>query len=341
MKTSTRQDIFEYVTQERQASPAELAKEFQLSGVMVHRHLQQLLKDGQVMKLGQPPRVWYVPSNSSPERESGQTKVTRTVANLAPEIVQLLEGTYVYLQPNGVFLKGVAGFLTWAEKTQPEVNVQTLAQEYQEYRRKAETFRAQLGWITATPKLKEVFGKQPWVDELYYQDFYALPKFGKTRLGQLVLHAKLAQHTPLIKTIGAEIQATVQKLITEKQIEIVGFIPPSLPRKVQFLTVLREALQVNLPELKLFKAYPDLVLAQKSLSKLTERVENAKGTILLDVPMALNLTGKRVLLIDDAVGSGATFVETARKLKQQRGVAFVAGYAVVGSYKGFEVIKEV
>ena len=48
-----------------------------------------------------------------------------------------------------------------------------------------------------------------------------------------------------------------------------------------------------------------------------------------------------MLLIDDAVGSGATLNETAKKLKQQFGVAQVFGYAVVGSLKGFPVISEV
>jgi predicted amidophosphoribosyltransferase len=78
-------------------------------------------------------------------------------------------------------------------------------------------------------------------------------------------------------------------------------------------------------------------VAQKSLSKLEERVENAYKTIFLSE------TGnyKRVLLIDDAVGSGATFNEVAKKLKKEQGVEFVAGFAAVGSYKGFEVIQEV
>ncbi len=46
-------------------------------------------------------------------------------------------------------------------------------------------------------------------------------------------------------------------------------------------------------------------------------------------------------LIDDAVGSGATLQETARKIKD-RGIAKkVYGVALVGSIKGFEVISEV
>lgn len=49
-----------------------------------------------------------------------------------------------------------------------------------------------------------------------------------------------------------------------------------------------------------------------------------------------------VLLIDDAVGSGATLNEVASQIKQ-RGIASgkVIGLAIAGSLKGFDVISEV
>jgi len=47
-----------------------------------------------------------------------------------------------------------------------------------------------------------------------------------------------------------------------------------------------------------------------------------------------------VLIIDDAVGSGATINESAGKLKH-RGISdLLYGLAITGSYKGFEVISE-
>jgi len=50
---------------------------------------------------------------------------------------------------------------------------------------------------------------------------------------------------------------------------------------------------------------------------------------------------KKILLIDDAVGSGATINETACKMKLKKMTAEVIGFAVVGSFKGFDVIQEV
>ena len=46
-------------------------------------------------------------------------------------------------------------------------------------------------------------------------------------------------------------------------------------------------------------------------------------------------------MLDDAVGSGATLNETACKLKMKKLAAEVIGFAVIGSFKGFDVIQEV
>ena len=49
-----------------------------------------------------------------------------------------------------------------------------------------------------------------------------------------------------------------------------------------------------------------------------------------------------VLLIDDAVGSGATLNETAKQMRERGMVkGQIIGLAIVGSYKGFDVISEI
>ena len=101
---------------------------------------------------------------------------------------------------------------------------------------------------------------------------------------------------------------------------------------------LRKRLNLELPEVVVLKAFADGVpVAQKSLSKLSQRITNAKETLFTK---DASLSFKTVLVIDDAIGSGATLVELARKLKKT-GVKKVFGYAVVGSYKGFDVISSV
>lgn len=87
------------------------------------------------------------------------------------------------------------------------------------------------------------------------------------------------------------------------------------------------------------KAYSGKIrVAQKTLAKLEERIKNARETIFVDT---MDMRYEKVLLIDDAVGSAATLNETAKKLKQMGIAGKVYGFAVVGSLKGFEVIREV
>lgn len=92
-----------------------------------------------------------------------------------------------------------------------------------------------------------------------------------------------------------------------------------------------------MPETTLLKIFSgDVPIAQKSLSKLSERIENARQTIYVKDP---KFSYQRILIIEDALGSGATMNEIACKLDHKDRLIF--GYAVVGSYKGFEVIREI
>lgn len=82
---------------------------------------------------------------------------------------------------------------------------------------------------------------------------------------------------------------------------------------------------MTVPELKLDKVVGEVRVPQKTLTKLQDRIQNAQATIFV--------TDKRVfdtiLLIDDAVGSGATFNEVARKIKKQGMAKKVIGLAII------------
>jgi len=115
-------------------------------------------------------------------------------------------------------------------------------------------------------------------------------------------------------------------------------IPNSIPRKVPFLKEVEKNLNLNLPKIEVKKAYSNgFPIAQKSLSKIEERIINARETMML---IPLEIKCKNILIFDDAVGSGATLVEIAKKIKDKK-VKKIIGFSIVGSYKGFEVIKEV
>jgi len=58
--------------------------------------------------------------------------------------------------------------------------------------------------------------------------------------------------------------------------------------------------------------------------------------------VALDSSQKHILLIDDAVGSGATLNETAKKIRDKKMCqGKIIGITITGSFNGFDVISEV
>lgn len=172
---------------------------------------------------------------------------------------------------------------------------------------------------------------------MVYCDFYAIERFGKTVLGTLLHFAKQGQNKNLMLEIIAAIKEPVNKLIREKKIDAVGFIPPTIKRHLQFMQVLQKGLNLPLPHVNLVKVSGAIPVPQKALSKIEDRIINAQVSIIVKDTRKFN----KMLLIDDAVGSGATINETAVKLKFKETAKTVIGLAVTGSFKGFDVIQEV
>jgi predicted amidophosphoribosyltransferase len=179
------------------------------------------------------------------------------------------------------------------------------------------------------------------ITKLFYGDFYSISKFGKTKLGNLVLYSKQSQNRQLIDIAVEQVKPIIERIITIYTIDTIAFAPPSLPRKLQFMQEFADRLDINLPKAQLVKSYKgDIIVAQKSLSGLQERITNARDTIFLKSPLSVGT--KNILLIDDAVGSGSTLNETAKKLMVGNpNIASIIGFAIVGSIKGFEVIREI
>jgi phosphoribosylpyrophosphate synthetase len=133
------------------------------------------------------------------------------------------------------------------------------------------------------------------------------------------------------------IRPQINQIINKYKIDGVGFIPPTVKREVQFMKILEVNLNLPVKILKISKIKTDIVVPQKTLNKLDDRINNAKRTIVVEDYLQYN----NVLLIDDAVGSGATLNETAFQIKKNGIAKNIIGLAITGSFKGFDVISEV
>ena len=327
--------IIDYIKYHGQARAYDLEKTLKLSNVTVHKKLKILVEQGKLSRVGKSPLVFYV---LAPKQH--QATITGHASIIAADTAKYINENYLYISPLGEMLYGLDGFKEWIKGIKEEVHLASLAEEYVKTHKMAEAYRSSKGWIDATEKLKVTFSDNV-IEKLYYADFYSIPKFGKTKLGQLVLYAKQSQNKELIDLVVETVKPTVEKIIAAHNIDTVVFIPASVPRKLQFMQEFAEKLAIPLRSFQLVKSYKgDIIVAQKSLSRLEERIANARETIFTKSLLPIN--AKNILLIDDAVGSGATLNETAKKLHPANLTKKkIVGFAIVGSIKGFEVIQEI
>lgn len=325
MITDTKIRILSYIHTNGQARVKDLVGHLGIGHVALHRQLKSMIDSGQLSKAGTAPKVFYTLANK-------QVKEIQ-------EANQLLDKYFAYVEPTGQFVTGLTGFRAWLNSVGKGDQEISLLARYTKDREVVNTLFSSQGWINATQNVAGTFGSDMHLDGVYYQDFYSLPTFGKTRLGTLVLYAKQSENRELIGQTAHESLHTIDELIRFLHIDAIGFLPHSILRKVQFLKEFARHLNLTLPKIVMIKAYSGKIrVAQKTLGKLEERIKNAKETIFVDT---MDSKYENVLLIDDAVGSASTLNETAKKIKQMGVAQKVYGFAVVGSLKGFEVIREV
>ncbi len=329
MITDTKVRIVSYIRTNGQARVKYLAEHLGIGTVALHRQLKSLVESGKLIKAGSVPKVFYTLASPSPEK----------IETKSHDASQLLDKYFAYVDPTGRFVTGITGFRIWLKNVNKSDQEASLLARYIKDREELHSLFSPQGWIDATQNVARTFGADMSLDGVYYQDFYSLPTFGKTRLGTLMLYAKQSENRELIWQTTDESHDTLHKLTRFLHVDAVGFLPHSILRKVQFLKEYAKRSQVSLPKIDMTKAYHGKIrVAQKTLGKLEERIKNARETIFID---QITARYHHVLLIDDAVGSGATLNETAKKIKKMGIAQKVYGFAVVGSIKKFEIIREV
>ncbi len=330
MKTQTKQHILQLLKEQGPTGPTAISSLLNISPQMVHKHLKTLMQSGDIRRQGTPPKVLYLAADKKPLYEFP------TLPSLERDYI---EQHYLTVTPGGEVIFGLEGLQQWALRTQQHKHFKALADEYvSSHKRFDSLYRNDLGLIDATFKIKDTFDVS-YLDYLFYQEFYSIPKFGKTKTGQMVFLGKSGQNLKFIHMLADMTRKAILNIIEFYKIDGVIFAPHSIPRKISFLNMYKQFLELNIPCSTMSKIFVNSIpIAQKSLSKLADRIENATNTIFT---IKENSSFRRVLVIDDAVGSGATLNIIASKLKNESRVEFVCGFAITGSLKGFEVINEI
>ena len=324
---TTKEKIIEYIKNKEPVSAKDLIDYIGISKQAIFVHLKNLIENKMICKIGTPPKVFYALN-----KEKDINKDIVIDENIKREI----NNNFLYISPIGEIKEGFDGFVFFCNHN--NLDPVKTANEYINTLEKYNKYKLKNGLIDGMHKIKSSF-KTINLDKLFYLDFYAIERFGKTKLGQLLLYSKQSQNKKMIKDLSSVIKEKVMKIIKEYDIDAVCFIPPTVKREIQLMKELENNLKLPLKKIKVVKIKSDIAIPQKTLNKIKDRIENAEKTFLI------NDKGyyKNILIIDDAVGSGATLNIVAGKIKQAKllNKGKIIGLAITGSFKGFDVISEV
>ena len=253
---------------------------------------------------------------------------------------------FAYLDPNGNYLTGFDGFENWYKSQNKKESESDLILKFSHEVSKINQLRSSNNLIEAKSKIKENFGQNKiFLDKLYYLDIYSYPLFGRTKIALLAFQAKQSQNKDLARILLSQIKIPILEFVNQSQFDVVGFIPPSIPRNFQFMNFWESELNIQLPKLIIQKFFPGgHPIQQKSQKTTEERRINAENTFRIETISDLNILKKanlKCLLIDDFVGSGASLNIVAGKIKKlYPNIKIIEGLAIAGNIKDFPVVKE-
>ncbi len=309
-------------------SVKEITDKLMISKQMTHIVLNGLIDDGLVWKLGRTPKTVY--------RSIPFAKKIRPTTLTDESQSEFLKQQFLLITETGELKEGSEGFEIWCK--QRNLPFEKTVNEFISTKEKYLDYFDRNGFIDGMEKMRSTKGFSAiHLDGLFYLDFYAIERFGKTKLGTLLHYAKQGQSKFLMKRLVEEIGNRVARLCQVIKADAALYVPPTIRREMQLMKFLQTHINLSLPTIQIKKISGIIPVPQKSLAKLEERIVNAQNTFAVSESRAFD----HVLLIDDAVGSGATVNEIAGKLKQKGITREASALAITGSFKGFDVITDV
>jgi hypothetical protein len=325
------QKILELLEKYNELSVNELTDLLMVSSQYIHRLLKDLIEKELVVKIGTAPKTFYKQNQNIETTRSNKEQIT-----ISYDKEMFLKEHFIAITEMGQLLEGVAAFTYWCTKR--NLPISKTIDEFITTKEKYNNYYNDYQFVDGLKKLQNTQGfEMIYLDALFYFDFYAIERFGKTRIGNFMHYAKQSQNKMLMQVLIDNIQNRTHHLISVNNFDAVGFVPPTIKREKQIMKFLEKKLDIALPQITILKINSIIPVPQKSLSKLKERIYNADNTFVVNSKQKF----EHILLIDDAVGSGATFNQIAKKIKEKNIAKKISALAIVGSFKGFDIITDI
>ena len=246
--------IVSILSRNPEASVSDLVQQIPVSRQMLHRVLSKMLAEGYIEKIGRAPKVFYRLAKQQPFTQS-------SIPNLSDDELDFLTEHFLVISEMGKQMQGIEAMQFWCNRQ--KLPVEKTTKEFITTRKKYLNYFSDEGLINGIDKLKNTKSLNPIsVDEMYYLDFYAIERFGKTRLGTLLHFAKQGQNQKLMNEIISMTKKKIINLIINKKIDAVGYVPPTIKRHLQFMQVLQKGYNLSLPHLNILKVSGDIPVPQ-------------------------------------------------------------------------------
>ncbi len=323
----TLKEIIKFLDEQPGSRPMNIAQKLGVS----RQYIQRLLAENseRFTVSGSGPNRFYRNNVTSVDSKKNDKIIG---ADIKPEDAKIIDENFYSLTPLGEELVGVKGLITWslARNFDPAAK----QKEYLSILRKyyPSHFKSP---IDVTKKVKDALGDIA-IEKIWAVDYYNFEIFGKTKLGTQVLIAKQTGDVQTTQQLVHRLEVAVEYVIGKYDIDALVFVSPTIQRPSQLMTKLDNGVTKQTPRIKVHKVGAKILIAQKTLKSLEDRVLNAAQTFIVESQVQYN----NVLIIDDALGSGATINEIAKQIKQKQIGRNCYGLVLVSSPSGYDVINE-
>jgi len=317
----------------------EISDKLNISRIIVHKYLKELVKQKRLKKVWKPPKTKYrIVENQKIEKLEWVSCMIDDdyMPNFNEQ--KLLEENFYKFASDWEKLLWFKWLQKWCKFR--NLNIKEKTKNYISVYNHVNKLQDKCWLLNATPNFWKHF-ENVYLDNIYYADQYKWMEFWRWKLAEMTFYAKQSQNKQLIKDSLSEIILKLECVIKKWNFDAIAITPWSIDRKNQLLHFLKKELEyLWLPFVNIIKYYPNNIpIPQKSIKTRVWRIKNARNTIFVDDENTKKYS--KIFLIDDFVWSGSTLNETASKLKKQW-VKEVDWFAFVWNMNlDYEVINEV
>lgn len=312
----------------------QISNQIWISRTIVHKNIKKLLEENKIEK------TWKWAHTKYKSLIFKWEKV-KDIPNIIVDFKtkKIFDEIFYKFDSDWKLLKWFEGFKIWVFDR--NFNLEKSIENYKKIYKYVESKQDECWLLDATNIFNKKFEKN-YMKKVYYADEYAFMEYGRSKLAEMTFFAKQSQDKELINQSIEEFFYKLECfLFKNKDVDAIAITPWSIDRNNQLLWILKNRLEkIGLPFVNLEKFYKwSIPIPQKTIKSKSWRLKNAKNTIFVYDDNIKNY--KKVLLIDDFVGSWATLNITAQKIIESW-VKEVVWFSIVWSMDlSYEVINEI